>query len=68
MNCHPAGDVPLQGDDSYLHAQNVKCGRYGNGKYARKCANCHQETNLPGEEHASRQPELAPAAHDAHGV
>ncbi|RYG03681.1 MAG: hypothetical protein EOO02_07880, partial [Chitinophagaceae bacterium] len=19
MNCHPAGDVPLQGDDSHLH-------------------------------------------------
>jgi hypothetical protein len=49
MNCHPAGDVPLQGDLSHPHAQNVKRGRDGKGKYALKCANCHQETNLPGE-------------------
>jgi hypothetical protein len=49
MNCHPAGDVPLQGDDSHPHAQNVKRGPDGKGKYALKCANCHQDTNLPGE-------------------
>jgi len=49
MNCHPAGDVPLQGDDSHPHAQNVKRGPDGKGKYALKCASCHQETNLPGE-------------------
>src|SRR5262249_39286298 len=49
MNCHPAGDVPLQGDDSHLHTQNVKRGPDGKGKYALKCANCHQETNLSGE-------------------
>lgn len=49
MNCHPVGDAPLQGDDSHPHAQNVKRGPDGKGKYALKCANCHQETNLPGE-------------------
>ena len=49
MNCHPAGDVPLQGEDSHLHAQNVQRGKDGKGKYALKCANCHQYTNLPGE-------------------
>jgi hypothetical protein len=49
MNCHPAGDVPLQGDDSHLHAQNVRRGPDGKGKYALKCANCHQQANLPGE-------------------
>jgi mono/diheme cytochrome c family protein len=48
MNCHPAGDVPLQGDDSHLHSQNVQRGPEGKGKFALKCANCHQETNLPG--------------------
>jgi mono/diheme cytochrome c family protein len=48
MNCHPSGDVPLQGDDSRLHAQNVKRGADGKGKYALKCGNCHQDTNLPG--------------------
>ena len=37
------------GDDSHLHAQNVQRGEGRKGKYALKCANCHQETNLPGE-------------------
>jgi cytochrome c5 len=49
MNCHPTGDVPLQGDDSHLHAQNVKRGPDGKGLYAMKCANCHQDANLPGD-------------------
>ena len=31
MNCHPSGDVPLQGDDSHLHVQNVKRGEDGKG-------------------------------------
>jgi hypothetical protein len=48
MNCHPAADAPLQGDDSHAHAQNVTRGPDGRGKYALKCANCHQVTNLPG--------------------
>jgi hypothetical protein len=49
MNCHPSGDAPLQGDDSHVHLQNVKRGEDGKGKYALKCANCHQDTNLAGE-------------------
>jgi mono/diheme cytochrome c family protein len=49
MNCHPSGDEPLQGDDSHPHAQNVKRGPDGKGLYALKCANCHQDANLPGE-------------------
>jgi hypothetical protein len=49
MNCHPSGDAPLQGDDSHVHTQNVKRGPEGKGKYALKCANCHQLANLPGE-------------------
>jgi mono/diheme cytochrome c family protein len=48
MNCHPAGDAPLQGDDSHVHAQNVQRGPDGKGKYALKCANCHQLANLAG--------------------
>lgn len=48
MNCHPAGDVPLQGDDSHLHTMGPKRGHDGKGVYAMKCANCHQETNTPG--------------------
>src|SRR5882724_8663856 len=45
MNCHPAGDVPLQGDDSHLHPQGVKRGPEGKGLYALKCYNCHQAEN-----------------------
>jgi mono/diheme cytochrome c family protein len=48
MNCHPAGDVPLQGNDSHLHTMGVQRGVDGKGIYALKCANCHQATNLPG--------------------
>lgn len=49
MNCHPAGDIPLQGDDSHLHQMFPKRGIDGKGVYAMKCANCHQPTNTPGE-------------------
>ena len=49
MNCHPVGDAPLQGDDSHVHAQNVKRSSDGKGKYALRCTNCHQPVNLPGE-------------------
>jgi mono/diheme cytochrome c family protein len=48
LNCHPSGDAPLQGDDSHVHAQNVKRGPDGKGLYALKCADCHQQANLPG--------------------
>ena len=48
MNCHPSGDVPLQGDDNHLHPQGVKRGPEGRGLYALKCTNCHQSANTPG--------------------
>jgi hypothetical protein len=48
MNCHPSGDVPLQGDDSHLHTMYPKRGLDGKGVYAMKCANCHQPTNTAG--------------------
>lgn len=48
MNCHPSGDVPLVGEDSKLHTQNVKRGKDGKGMYASKCANCHTDKNQPG--------------------
>lgn len=48
MNCHPSGDVPLQGDDSHLHAMYPKRGKDGHGVYAMKCTNCHQPTNTAG--------------------
>jgi len=48
MNCHPAGDQPLQDDDSHIHTMNVQRGKYGTGVYAVKCSNCHQPENVPG--------------------
>lgn len=64
MNCHPAGDVPLQGDDSHLHAMGPKRGVEGKGVYAMKCSNCHQETNTPGLHMPPGNPDwhLPPAA------
>jgi len=49
MNCHPAGDAPLQGDDSHVHIQDVKRGPAGQGVYGMKCHTCHLNANLPGE-------------------
>jgi hypothetical protein len=48
MNCHPSGDIPLQGDDSHVHSMLPKRGPEGKGVSAMKCANCHQPTNTPG--------------------
>lgn len=48
MNCHPTGDIPLQGDDSHIHTMNPKRGVDGKGLYAMKCSNCHQPENTPG--------------------
>jgi len=48
MNCHPSGDVPLQGDDSHIHTMLPQRGKDGKGIYAMKCSNCHQPTNLAG--------------------
>lgn len=48
MNCHPAGNVPLQNDDSHLHTMLPKRGKDGHGLYAMKCSNCHQPANTPG--------------------
>jgi hypothetical protein len=49
QNCHPAGDSPLQGDDSHVHLQNVRRGKDGHGVSGMRCDTCHQTTNLPGE-------------------
>lgn len=48
QNCHPAGDAPLQGDDSHVHLQNVKRGSSGHGVTAMRCDTCHQAVNLTG--------------------
>jgi hypothetical protein len=42
MNCHPAGDAPLQGDRPKLHAMNISRASVEAGL---ACNTCHQETN-----------------------
>lgn len=49
VNCHPAGDFPLQCEESLPHGQNVRRGPDGKGEPAQRCASCHQDANLPGE-------------------
>jgi len=61
-NCHPAGDVPLQGDRMQPHMQNVQRGPDGHGLYAMRCDACHQPHNLPG----AHQPPGAPSWHLPH--
>lgn len=39
MNCHPAGDRPLQGDDSHPHTQNISRRTTAAGV---PCSTCHQ--------------------------
>jgi hypothetical protein len=48
MNCHPAGDMPLIGDESKPHPQGAKRGKDGRGMYASKCINCHFDSNQVG--------------------
>ncbi|MGH9844108.1 MAG: hypothetical protein ACREEM_35705 [Blastocatellia bacterium] len=49
LNCHPAGDQPLQGDDGRPHFYRMRRGVDGNGVFAARCSNCHQTQNRPGE-------------------
>ena len=48
MNCHPSGNIPLQGDDSHLHTMNVQRGIDGHGVTSMRCSNCHQAENTAG--------------------
>ncbi len=49
MNCHPAGDIPLQGEDSHLHSMEPTRGLDGKGLFAMKCMNCHLSEGMEGE-------------------
>jgi hypothetical protein len=56
MNCHPAGDAPLQYDDSRVHGQNISRRSEKNGL---PCAACHREKN-------GTKPNLPPGAPNWH--
>jgi hypothetical protein len=56
VNCHPAGDRPLQGEAGRLHQPPVERGADGFGNAAMRCAICHQAANfdpagVPGNPH-----------------
>ena len=48
VNCHPAGEVPLQGDNARPHALLPHRGKEGRGEHALKCVSCHLNVNTPG--------------------
>ncbi len=56
MNCHPAGDAPLQYDDSRVHGQNISRRSEKNGV---PCSTCHREKN-------GAQPNMPPGAPNWH--
>jgi streptomycin 6-kinase len=46
LNCHPAGDRPLQGETHRLHQPPVERGSDGFGAVTMRCATCHQSANF----------------------
>jgi len=46
VNCHPAGDSPLQGDQGRAHDPPVVRGPDDNGVVGMECSGCHQDKNL----------------------
>lgn len=46
MNCHPAGDHPLQGDDHHAHQPAAARGTNNNGVPGLPCASCHSDRNF----------------------
>ncbi len=56
VNCHPAGDRPLQGASDRLHQPPVFRGPDGSGTASLRCGACHQSANfepagVPGHPH-----------------
>lgn len=46
VNCHPDGDVPIQGDRGQLHDPPVFRGPDDHGIAGLMCTSCHQDRNL----------------------
>jgi hypothetical protein len=62
VNCHPAGDRPLQGTGT-PHQPVVQRGPDGHGVTAMRCTTCHQAANFePGRVPGHRNWHLAPAS------
>lgn len=61
VNCHPAGNIPLQGEDSHLHNFDIARGTDGHGLSAYTCETCHTDENndfsgVPGAPHWALAP------------
>jgi hypothetical protein len=46
MNCHPAGDRPLQANDQHPHMPPILRGENGLGIAGVACSSCHTEKNF----------------------
>lgn len=46
MNCHPAGEHPLQGNDHHIHQPAAFRGPNDNGVPGLPCAACHSDRNF----------------------
>jgi hypothetical protein len=56
MNCHPATDHPLQGNDQHIHQPPVQRGEAGFGVPGLPCSACHTQRNfevIPGASYQS---------------
>ena len=61
INCHPAGDNPLQGEDMRPHEPPVRRGLGGTGMVGMRCRACHMRENFdPGGVPGAHQWVLAP--------
>ena len=63
INCHPAGDKPIKGEDSHVsRALGIKRGASGHGTKGIACSACHSTENneysgVPGAPHWALAPE-----------
>lgn len=46
VNCHPADDLPRQGDNHLIHDPPAVRGSKDRGVAAMECSSCHQDRNL----------------------
>lgn len=53
VNCHPAGDRPLQGNNGHPHMPLALRGDAQTGRVATNCMTCHTERNVDLHERAS---------------
>ncbi len=61
VNCHPDGDIPLQGEDSHLHHFDIERGPNDHGLAGYTCETCHSTENnifsgVPGAPHWALAP------------